>query len=326
MKLNLLLAITFLASCKGEQTGPYFGQTPPTNMAIVFAPNIVSTGTKERDITISSDGKEIYFCRDVGNSWNATIFGTVQKRDGSWPMPEVLPFCKNPAYHYIEPCLSPDGHQLFFVSNMPIKGQPESNDNIWYVSRINGSWENPRALGPAVNSKYNEYFPSFTNDGTIYFTAIDSCTRTEFIYRSRFINGKYQQREKLPQNVNIGTERFNAFVSSNEDFIIIPALGVPNSFGGVDYYISFRNKNDRWSAPQNMGKRVNSESPQEYSAYVSPDGNFIFFMSARSDSSTLNPLSAETMHRYHNSPQNGNSDIYWISTSIIDSLRNNTHY
>jgi len=78
---------------------------------------------------------------------------------------------------------------------------------------------------------------------------------------------------------------------------------------------------DRWSQPLNMGPKINSANPKEWSASVSPDGKYLFFMSARMENNTLDQLSQQSLNRFHNSPQNGNSDIYWISSSVIDELK-----
>lgn len=322
----IALALILSVSCAYSQRGPYFGQTPPSDSAVVFAPGIVSTGMKERDISFSSAGNEVFFCRDVGVEWNATILCSAMNDAGEWSAPEVLPFCIDPKFHYIEPCLPSDNSRLFFVSNMPTPSGQTGADNIWFAERSNTGWGPPKVMEYPINTSHNEYYPSFTLDGTLYFTAIDTLTNTECIFRSKLVNGKYRQREKLPHNVNIGKERFNAFVAPDESFIIVPADGMPDSRGGVDYYISFRNSNDEWSKPINLGDRVNSRSYHEYSVSISPDGKYLFFMSSRLDASILKPLSAKNLEQFHNSPQNGSTDIYWISTSFIDSLRLRTEF
>jgi hypothetical protein len=98
--------------------GDYFGQTPPGDSAMLFAPGIISTGMNERDFAISPQGDEIFFCRDAGNFNYATIFHS-QRTDGIWSAPEVFEFCTNPVYKYIEPHLSYDGQKLYFISTMP---------------------------------------------------------------------------------------------------------------------------------------------------------------------------------------------------------------
>jgi hypothetical protein len=49
-------------------------------------------------------------------------------------------------------------------------------------------------------------------------------------------------------------------------------------------------------------------------------------MSDRMGSTSLGKLSTESLQNFHNSHQNGNSDIYWISTSVIEELRENAKF
>lgn len=300
--------------------GDYFGQTAPGDTAKLFAPNTISSGMNERDFAISPDGNEIFFCREAGNFKYTTIFYT-QRIDNIWTTPEVFEYCTNPSYKYIEPHISPDGQKLFFISTMPVDSISDGNEDIWISTKINGKWEKPKNPGLPLNTKSKEFFPSVTYDGTIYYTHLDTIANEEFIYRSQFVNGTYQQPEKLCSNVNIGRARYNAFVAADESYIIIPAFGMPDSYGGTDYYISFQDRPGTWSQPINMGAEINSTDPKEWSASISADGKYLFFMSARMHKDTLNQLSHQSLQKFHNSPQNGNTDIYWISSSVIDTLR-----
>jgi hypothetical protein len=187
--------------------------------------------------------------------------------------------------------------------------------------KTEGKWTQPRNLGAPVNTKSKEFFPSLIYDGTIYYTHMDTIAKEEFIYRSRLINGVYQQPEKLGRNVNIGRARYNSFVAADESYIIVPAYGMPDSYGATDYYISFRDTLDNWSQPINLGPTINTSCSREWSASVSPDGRYLFFMSDQMGGNSLEHLSVESLHNFHNSPQNGNTDIYWISATIIDELR-----
>ncbi len=305
--------------------GEYFGQKPPGESASLFAPGIISTGMNERDFAISPDGNEIFFCREAGNFKYVTIFYS-RRSDDVWSTPEVWEFCTNPAYKYIEPHLSPDGQKLYFISTMPADSASTGTEDIWVCTKTGGKWMQPRNLGAPVNTTSKEFFPSVTSDGTIYYTHLDTVTNEEFIYRSKLVNGVYQDPEKLSANVNIGRARYNAFVSVDESYIIIPAYGMPGSYGATDYYISFRDTLDNWSQPVNMGPGINSTYPGEWSASVSADGKYIFFMSDRMGSMRPGMLSRDSLQQFHNSPQNGNSDIYWISSAIIDELRDKAKF
>jgi len=300
--------------------GDYFGQTPPDDSARLFAPGIICTGMDERDFAITPDGNEIFFCRQAGNYAYVTIFCT-RRIDGAWSTPEVFEFCTNPAYKYVEPHISPDGTKLYFISTMPADSASEGNEDIWVCTKKDGKWTDPHNLGAPVNTASKEFFPSVTIDGTIYYTHLDTVANEESIYRSRLVDGVYQEPEKLGPNVNIGRARYNAFVAPDESYIIIPAYGMPDSYSATDYYISFRDTSDNWSQPVNMGPEINSSFSKEWSASVSPDGKYIFFMSDRMGSTSLVNLSTESLQQFHNSPQNGNTDIYRISASVINELR-----
>ncbi len=57
-------------------SGAYLGQVLPDSIPTLFAPGVVSTGMFTRDMAISPDGKEIFFCVALGNYTYATILFT----------------------------------------------------------------------------------------------------------------------------------------------------------------------------------------------------------------------------------------------------------
>ena len=304
-----------------DLTGDYLGQTLASDSAELFAPGIISTGMAERDIAITPDGKEIYFCKNIKNFKFSTIFYTKQVND-KWTEPKVLEFATDPKFIYIEPYISPDGLKLYFASNMNHKGIEPGIMNIWISDRTESGWGEPHSIGAPINTKTDQYFPSVTKDGTIYYTSEDSISNEEFIYRSKLVDGIYQEPEKLSQNINGGRARFNALISPDESFIIVPTFGLPDSYGATDYYIVFRNENDEWSNPVNMGNQMNTKNGQEWSASLSSDGKYIFFMSARILEMELEiQASVKLYNKLFSSPQNGLSDIYWMKTDFIEELR-----
>lgn len=324
----LIITISFLFSCsqsdkKSERqlalSGPYLGQTPPVDKPQLFAPGIINIGPHTRDITITPDGKEIYFCMSVSR-YSAILF-TRWGKDG-WSDPEVVNHLTDPRYIYFEPCLSSDGNRLFFLSNMPdtANGETNTDEDIWVIDRKENGWGVPYNLGAPVNSENGEYFPSLTDNGTIYFTRSKRGEQVNYIYRSRFVDGKYMEPELLPENVNCGQSRYNAYISRDESFIIIPAAGMPDSYGGTDYYISFRDKKDNWSKPVNMGPKVNTRAEREFSASLSLDGKYLFFMSQRA-MVVPEKITYKIIKDSYFEIGNGNPAIYWIDASFIQNLK-----
>jgi len=309
--------------------GAYLGQTPPGSEPRIFAPGTVSTGMPTRDIAMTPDGNEIYFCIEIGNYKYSTILVT-RNRDGIWTEPEVAPFASDPRYTYIEPCISPGGKRFFFASNQPsveseVKAGPPTpkNMDIWVMDRVGEGWGEPKNLGSPVNSEGDEFFPSITKDRTLYFTR-EHPDRSNAIYRSRCVNDRYQEPQKLPSQVNAGISQFNAFISPGEDYLIVCIMGLKESFGATDYFIVFRNPDDTWMGPINMGNKINMTGGIGYTPYVSPDKKYFFFMSNRPKEDLFAPgerFSYAKLKEIYLQPGNGNSCIYWIDAGIIHELK-----
>lgn len=298
---------------------PYLDQPPPGDEPVLFAPGIVSDGLNNRDMAITPDGNEIYWSNNMRNFEISVILVSRRGEDG-WSQPAVAPFSRDPAYVYYEPTISPDGSKFFFVAS---EVGDEFND-IWVMDRNGATWSEPRKLDAPINTPGKEYFPSITNDGTLYFTREGETPGMEAIYRSRLVDGRYTEPERLPENVNCGKSHFNAFIAPDESYIIVPVWGREDSIGSIDYYVVFRNDNDEWSEPVNMGPKINTAGAKEYTPYVSPDGKYFFFMSTRTPIEPDVPgkeYSREYLDQVHMKPENGNSDIYWIDAGIIEKLR-----
>jgi WD40-like Beta Propeller Repeat len=311
-----------------ELTGAYLGQAPPRDSAELFAPGIVSTGMFTRDIAITPDGSEIYFGVQLGR-FN-TILETHRVND-RWTKPEVAPFARDARFFNLEPAISPDGQKFFFTSTrLPAGREPTrdeirswTNQDIWVMDRVGDHWSEPHNLGPPVNSDGPEFFPSVTRDGTLYFTRDFDATRESYLYRARLVDGLYQEPEKLGPQVNSTSSQFNAYVAPDESYLILCTGGRADSRGRTDYYVVFRNEDDTWSEPVNLGDAVNTPADAEYSPYVTRDGKYFFFMSSRPlpDAAIPDTLTRDFLLRFRAGPGSGNSAIYWMDAGFIERLR-----
>jgi len=326
--LVLVLLATALACAAAPEepaprlTGDWLGQELPGDEAKLFAPGVVSTGMFTRDLAATPDGNEIFFTVMLPEFEFSTIL-SVRRVGGNWTDPEVAPFSGR--YRDLEPAIAPDGGRLYFVSYRPADGisAPKEESDIWVVDKVGSGWGEPHSVGAPVNSDGNEYFPSVTRGGTLYFTRRPA-EGEESIYRSERTDDGYAEPVRLPAEVNAGRARFNAFIEPDERFLIQPIYGLEDSLGATDYYINFRGAEGEWSGPIQLGERVNSPARQEYAATLSPDGAYLFFMSTRSrykDRRIDPPLTWADLTRIHDDPENGNPDIYWIDAGFLESLR-----
>jgi len=319
--LSTLCAAGLLASiaCAGapeprddRPVGPYLGQEPPGAEARLFAPGFVSTDAFERDAALTSDGMSFYFTFILGEA--SAIVVTSRGADGRWSTPEVTPFSGR--WRDLEPAIAPDGSRFYFVSNRPGPGRaPDRTDSdVWVMDRVADGWGEPRPLPTEVNSPVDEWYPSLTLDGTIYFTRTEA--EREGIWRARADGDGFAAAERLPETVNTTRAQFNAFVMPDESALI---FGSAPREGGV----GFRREDDTWTEAVNLGPEVNSAA-NEYCPYVTPDGRYFIFNSTRT---TVAPpaggagWSYEALRRAGHSPGNGQSDLYWIDAGFLATLR-----
>jgi hypothetical protein len=303
--------------------GPYAGQVPPGTTPIVFAPGIISTGLYTRDIAMTNDGKEIYFC--ISDAATTSIFVT-KLENNRWTEPAIAPFSGKGFFDF-EPHISPDGKKFFFLSGRPPQGKdPKPGwfyQKIWMMNRVDNGWSEPQMLEEPVSSENNEFFPSVTRDGVLYFTR-SSKSGNPMIYRSAFRNNRYEKPEPLPFPIPETGMLFNAFISPEEDFLITCAQGIDSTNIDQDYYVSFRSSDGKWGKLIKLGPEINTPGDNANSAFVSRDGKYLFFSSSRKDPAKAPVKSGTTLRSIIKSkslPGNGSSAIYWVSAKIIEELR-----
>jgi len=299
--------------------GDFLGMSQPKDSAEVFASEFISTDFNERDAAFSPDGNEFFYSLK-GPSFYSLIH--VIRKGEIWQNPEVVSFSGK--YSDIEPCFSLDGTQLYFVSNRPLKGEGEPKDyDIWYVETDNDTWGTPKNLGLPINTGANEFYPSFTEDGTIYFCAnYENGIGGEDLYYSKFKDGKYHEPVNLGDSVNSEYDEFNSFISPDGSFIMFTSMGWGDGFGGGDLWISFKKENNKWTKTKNMGEQINSPF-FEYCPSLTPGGKYLFFTSNRSSTKnySTNSLTYNKILGGLRSVLNGSQNIYWISTDFVNTLK-----
>jgi hypothetical protein len=303
--------------------GPYLGQKPPGVTPEVFAPGIVSTGLYTRDITMTKDGSEIYFC--VSDASVTAIFVT-KLIDKKWTEPAIASFSGTGFFDF-EPHISPDGTKFFFLSNRPPHNQKPGKgwfyQNIWMMTKTNDGWSEPQLVDEPISTEENEFFPSVTNDNVLYFSRSTKSGQAR-IYRSKFENGRYEKPEALPFALPEKGMLFNAFVSPKEDFLVTCAVNIDSTNADQDYYVSFRSAEGKWSSLIKFAPDINTPGDNANSAYVSPDGKYLFFSSSRKNSSKPEIRSGSTLRAIIDSkavPGTGSSAIFWVSAEVIQELK-----
>jgi outer membrane protein OmpA-like peptidoglycan-associated protein len=137
----------------------------------------------------------------------------------------------------------------------------------------------PINMGPAFNTKEDEYLPVITADEEmILFTRQQN--RNEDFYKSVKRNGEWSVAEFLSKEIN--TPNFNEGaqnISPDGNYLFFTGCNRPDGLGRCDIYISKKEGND-WSQPFNIGGPVNTAG-WESQPSISADGRTLYFVSTR---------------------------------------------
>jgi WD40-like Beta Propeller Repeat len=291
-KIYLLLAIAFLCYYAGAQEyienvkGDYFGQIGPKDSAIIFAPDIVSVVNRyEYGLAISPTHDEIFFtCEGAEDSTKISGLLHMVREGDNWLKPQKANLNLVGLWEQ-EAFFYPDGKKIFYAVSDSV------GTKIWTSFKTEDGWSKGEFLNSPINNASKRlFYTSFNMNGDMYYTNVD-----EFkIYKTELKEGEYKEYAE------IGLPRAgHAFIAPDESFIIFDSRQ-KDTFGKLDIYVAFKEENGSWGNPINLGAHVNSEYSETCPA-LSPDGKYIFF------------------GRYND--VNEKSDIYWISSDIIQKLK-----
>jgi hypothetical protein len=308
---------------KAENPGarePYFGQKPPGDVPVIFAPGIVSTPTGEWSMAATADGLEVFF--GLATEDATFILHSFATHDGPWTDPVIAPFSGE--FNDFDLTMSPDGNRLYFTSNRPtgIGGDVLENPDIWYVDRTHDGWGEPTHLDFPINTEDRELYPSESRDGFLYFFSSrpGGFGRSD-IYRASYRDGEFGEPENLGESINSEASEGDACISPDGDYLVFTSTR-DDGFGEGDLYVSFRTADGGWTKAVNLGNTVNTEY-LEFCPSVSRDGRYLFFTSNRPKEVAITETTA--VRRELGVAPRGDRpdiDIYWMDAGFIQDLRN----
>jgi len=270
-----LLITTSIIQCtfspkSGSEKKPfdYFGQIPPKDTAILFAPGIISdTAKKAHTLAISPNGDELFF--SIGIWPNTKIMHMVKSGD-QWSKPDTAVFLKDS--WATEPTFSPDGKYLYFSTS---KGKSDIKYySLLRAKKVKDGWSEPESCFDIGGDTIWEFHPTIAKDGSLYFCYWDSKKQSGDIYVSQCSENKCSDPVRIGNPISSDYSDVDPFVSPDGDYMIF-ASNRTGGYGGHDQYISFKNNDGTWTSLKNLGTKFNTQH-DDYDIDISPDGKYIF--------------------------------------------------
>ncbi|MGD2036200.1 MAG: putative Ig domain-containing protein, partial [Bacteroidales bacterium] len=280
----ILLSLCSIGNAQVPPDSIYFGQTPPGDSAIVFAPGIISLdGRNERTPDYLPDYSAFYFTSGSNDFGESYVYQTVY--DTMWGPTEINPAFTDEAWD-----LSiTDSSLACFTSRVG------SQTDIFIIERTDGNWGTPEKLPKEINSGSQEWGACILQNRTVYFCRFPN--NQGEMFKCVYSDGEYLPAEEL--EINTSNQEWDPYIPEDESYIIFKS-NRPGTYGNLDLYISYTKEDGTYTNPKNLGKKINSVYHDD-GGNLTPDGKYFLFASG--------------------DPNSNNRDIYWVSSGFIDSLR-----
>jgi outer membrane protein OmpA-like peptidoglycan-associated protein len=227
--------------------------------------------------SISANGRTLIYESNKEGSWKLYL---TRDEDGSWGDEISLDSINNYADSsdiISGPNFSYDGNRIYFFASFD---SGYGSEDIFYSERIGDTWSKPINLGPEINTRSFEGFPTITTDGkTLYFVRN---TRNQpegipqfcyEIYASQKTDSGWTEPTVLPYPVNLGCEKAPKIMADNRTLIFASIR--EGGMGGFDLYQTQLNADGDWTSPIPL-QYVNTTDDDLFSC-ISASGEIMYF-------------------------------------------------
>jgi len=205
-------------------------------------PEPVNTNANEGTISITADGKNIFFsAKDrVDESGLPIGMGGFDiylsgYYNGQWSKPINIGAPINASSWDAQPSISPDGLTLYFTSDRP---GGYGGADIWMSSFKDGHFQAPVNLGPKINTAGEEQSPFIHYDNqTLYFSSDGQpgVGGIDIFMAKKNTDGKFDTCSNIGYPINSEKDELGFIVDRLGEFGYLSSER-PGGFGGLDIY------------------------------------------------------------------------------------------
>lgn len=183
----------------------------------------INTKMHESNAVFTKDGNTMYFTRNnfidgkKGKDKNKVSHLKIYKAqflNEKWTNITELPFNSN-TYSTEHPALSPDEKKLYFASDMP--GTLGSFDIFVVSLNSDGTYGEPKNLGPNINTEFREQFPFVSSTNTLYFASNGHFGLGNLdIFKSEILNKSYSTPVNMGNIINSSLDDFSFIINETK--------------------------------------------------------------------------------------------------------------
>ncbi len=230
---------------------------------------LLFTSRRENSVGGKTDDEDGVYREDVYVSYKDPATGV-------WGEPEPIEELNNEGH---EACIyiAPNGERMFLY-----KYDDEQGGTIYESKLIGDTWEEPKALDAAINSRYYETHAALSADGnTIAFVSDRPGGHggLDIYLMKKLPNGDWADVQNIGATINTEFDEDGPYLHPDGKTIYFSSKG-HNSMGGFDVFTSELQDDGSWSTPRNLGYPINTVGEDVFFV-PSADGTRAYFSSYR---------------------------------------------
>lgn len=250
----------------------------------------VNSAYDEQNPVLSADGSTLFFTignhpdniggqKDPGDIW-------FSRREGSgWSVPVHAGALINDRAYNAVAGFSPDGSQMFLLAHYGPSSAPAKTQGIAVSKNTGSGWSRPHNISiPYLLNKSGILSGTLSADQSVFVFSAEGYGSfgVEDIYVSLNTDGKWSEPRNLGSLVNTQFQELSPSISDDKTTLYFSSNG-RKGYGSFDVYSCTRLDESwiNWSAPENMGPRINTEGRELFYRYF-PTAGFALFTTTKS--------------------------------------------
>ena len=190
----------------------------------------------------------------------------------------------NTKYHEYVPLVWGLEDELYFTSRRPgstggkIDHRGDYFEDVYLSLKEHGQWQEPKQLGPNINSENHDACVGISADGQILyvFRTSQDIVSGDLYFSERGIDG-WGELVKLGSDINSDAIETSASIS-NDDRTIYFSSNREGGYGGMDIYKAVKLPTGEWSKATNLGPIINTPYNED-SPFIHADDKTLYFSS-----------------------------------------------
>ena len=181
------------------------------------------------------------------------------------------------------PVVNQDENLLIFTSrrqegnmNPDVASDNYPFEDIFFSVKNGSNWSEAQNIGPQINTLYHDSNVGLSTDGTELFIYKDE-NGGDILEAKRDENGQWSNPESLGKRINTANSETTVSLSPDGQTMFF-ASDRKGGHGGLDIWITHKNKRGEWASPQNLGPEINTPYNED-GAFIGYDGKTLYFSS-----------------------------------------------